>query len=90
MLAQIVNSGMEVGEQVISACELLLAQQRFDEVITWVEHTIESIPPELHAQAWTEAFYAAKGKGDTELAKQFMMAIDRVDHAASTGTHMPA
>ncbi|MGB1580304.1 MAG: hypothetical protein ACPHER_02205 [Nevskiales bacterium] len=78
MLTQILDSGMETGEQVIAACELLLAEQRFDEVITWVEHTIESIPPQLHAQAWTEAFYAARAKGDTELAKQFMMAIDRV------------
>ncbi|MDX1496123.1 MAG: hypothetical protein R3352_01075 [Salinisphaeraceae bacterium] len=72
------------GEEVIQRCIALRSAGLNDDVILMVQAYIDEMPPELHVRAWYEAFYAAQAKGDTELAKQFVMAIADADPQSLT------
>lgn len=77
----IVNAAVP-GEDVIQRCIALRSAQLYDDVILMVQTYVDEMPPELQVRAWYEAFYAAQAKGDTELAKQFVMAIAEADPQA--------
>lgn len=67
------------GETIIQKSEALRAKRYYREAIALIESNIESIPLECHANAWFEAFYAARDKGDTELARKYILAIVEAD-----------
>jgi hypothetical protein len=71
---------MEVkGDIIIKQSAVLRGQYKFDEAIKLIENNIDSIDPDIHLNAWLEAFYAAKEKGDKDLTKKYAQAVANED-----------
>ena len=64
---------------VLFESEQLCAKRLFDQAIALIEDNIEKINPKDRLNAWYLAFNIARAKGDTELAKRFMLLIDQVN-----------
>lgn len=71
-----VQETCDLTRQVIIESARLRANRHYGKAISHIENNIELLPRAFRAMAWHEAFYAAAARGDTELAKRFMVAID--------------
>lgn len=67
------------GEDIIRQSAALRGQYKFDEAIDLIENNIATIDPDIRLNAWLEAFYAAKEKGDIELVKKYAKAVAQED-----------
>ena len=80
------------GKKIIHECAQLREKRLFDKAIALIEGNIDAIQTDDLASAWWEAFHVACAKGDTELAKKYMLAIDQADpsafnHAEAANSH---
>lgn len=78
------NPDLLDGEQIIVQSVQLRSKRYFNEAIELIEDNIDRIPARFRVSAWYEAFNSARAKGDTELAKKFMLAMDGEDPSAFT------
>ncbi len=77
-----VSMGLQPDEEIVHQSVQLRAKHYFNEAIELIENNIDTIDPARRASAWWEAFNVARAKGDTELAKKYILAIDEVDPSA--------
>ena len=59
------------GEEIIKQSALLRGQRQFDEAIRLIDSNIDAFDPSIRLNAWLEAFYAAKEKGDEALTRKY-------------------
>jgi SLT domain-containing protein len=59
------------GENIIKQSAALRGEGKFDEAINLIESNIGGIDGDIKLNAWLEAFYAAKEKGDQTQAKRY-------------------
>jgi len=67
------------GDEIVKQSAAFRGQNKFDEAIKLIENNIDSIEPDIRINAWLEAFYAAKEKGDKELTKKYARAVANED-----------
>ena len=67
------------GENIIRQSAALRGQGKCDDAITLIESNIDSIDADIKLNAWLEAFYAAKEKGDSAQAKKFALLVANED-----------
>ncbi|PUE20472.1 hypothetical protein B9Z38_09115 [Limnohabitans sp. MMS-10A-160] len=67
------------GENIIQQSAALRGQGKFDEAIAQIESTIDAIDDEIKLNAWLEAFYAAKEKGDQAQARKYASLVAAED-----------
>lgn len=68
-----------LGEEIIKKSAAFRGQGKFDSAIRLIEENITSIDPDIQLNAWLEAFYAAKEKGDKVLAKTYAQKVAKED-----------
>lgn len=66
---------------IVKQSAVLRGQGQFQAAIDLIENNISGIGPDLHVNAWLEAFYAAIELGDTDLIKKYaqLVAIEDPD-----------
>lgn len=67
------------GENIIRQSAALRGQGKFDEAIVLIESNIDAIDDDIKLNAWLEAFYAAKEKGDQAQAKKYASLVAAED-----------
>lgn len=67
------------GENFIKQSAALRGQGKFDEAIQVIESNIGLIDDDIKLNAWLEAFYAAKEKGDPAQAKKYASLVAAED-----------
>lgn len=72
------------GEEIIKQSAALRGQGQLDAAIKLIEENINSFDPDILANAWLEAFYAAKEKGDAELTKKYAKEVAKEEPALPT------
>lgn len=63
------------GEEIIKQSALLRGQRQFDAAIKLIENNIGNFDPSIRLNAWLEAFYAAKEKGDETLTRKYAIEV---------------
>jgi hypothetical protein len=63
------------GEKIIKQSAALRGQKKYDEAIRLIESNIGVVHDDIKQNAWLEAFYAAKEKGDQILAKKYALLV---------------
>lgn len=67
------------GEEIVLKSTALRGMFKFDEAIELIASNIDKIHPDIHLNAWREAFLAACEKGDNTQAKKYALEIARHD-----------
>jgi hypothetical protein len=60
-----------LGENIIKQSAALRGEYKFDEATNLIESNIGKIDDDIKLNAWLEAFYAAKEKGDQTQIKKY-------------------
>jgi len=67
------------GEHIIERSAELRGLRKFDDAIALIESNIDKVDEDVKLNAWLEAFYAAKEKGDLAQAKKFASLVASED-----------
>jgi len=67
------------GENIIKQSAALRGEGKFDEAINLIESNIGKIDDDIKLNAWLEAFYTAKEKGDQTQIKKYASLVATED-----------
>lgn len=67
------------GNEITQESAFLRGQGKFDEAIEIIEKNISSIDSTIQTVAWLSAFYAARDKGDKDLANKYAKLVAKDD-----------